>query len=330
MFAFLAEHRQVLFPAEMFADMYPSRNRRPSMPPQVLAAAVVLQTLKGCRTSTVCRRCGVICAGRRPGLGLYDTAFDPSLLTYFRRRPARSRHPNRIFEAVGEVIAATGVLAGRQRRALGSAVLDDGVATQDTVTQLIAAIRRVIRHVPGAVQIAAEDCTAHDYADPGKPRIAWDDEQARALLVDALVTDAIRLLAGLPAQPLDEQAANAVGLLALLAGQDVEPADGSDGRDGRRRIAPDRVISTVDPESRHVHKTRTHRQDGFKAHVAVEPETGLFTAVALRPGSGAAHHEAALAAELLAEETSPVEVFGDAAYSSGPCRRRWWKQGIVP
>jgi IS5 family transposase len=81
------------------------------------------------------------------------------------------------------------------------------------------------------------------------------------------------------------------------------------------------MISTVDPESRHVHKTRTHRQDGFKAHLAIEPETGVFTAVALRPGSGAAHHEAALALDLLAEEDEPIEVFGDTAYSSGPCRQ---------
>lgn len=324
-FAFLAEHRRALFPAGMFADMYPSRNGRPSMPPQVLAAAVVLQTLHGLSDADTVQalRCDLRWKAAC-GLGLYDTAFDPSLLTYFRRRLARSSRPNRLFEAVSEVVAATGVLNGRQRRALDSAVLDDAVATQDTVTQLIAAIRRTIRHVPGAAQVAARCCTAHDYGDPGKPRIAWDDEQARAALVDALVTDAIRLLAGLPAQPLDEQAATAVGLLALVAGQDVEPADDSDGRDGRWRIAqrtvPDRVISTVDPESRHVHKTRTHRQDGFKAHVAVEPETGLFTAVALRPGSGPAHHEATLAVDLLAEETSPVEVFGDTAYSSGPCR----------
>ncbi|MET8160590.1 IS1182 family transposase [Sphaerisporangium sp. NPDC005289] len=323
-FAFLAEHRQVLFPPEMFADMYPSRNGRPSMPPQILAAAVVLQTLHGLPDVDTVQalRCDLRWKAAC-GLGLYDTAFDPSLLTYFRRRLARSLRPNRIFEAVAEVVAATGVLKGRQRRALDSAVLDDAVATQDTVTQLIAAIRRTIRQVPGAAQAAAS-CTAHDYADPGKPRIAWDDEQARAALVDALVTDAIRLLAHLPEQPLDEQAATAVGLLALVAGQDVEPAEDSDGRDGRWRIAqrtvPDRVISTVDPESRHVHKTRTHRQDGFKAHVAVEPETSLFTAVALRPGSGAAHHEAALALELLAEEDGPVEVFGDAAYSTGPCR----------
>ncbi|GAA2412795.1 hypothetical protein GCM10010404_83420 [Nonomuraea africana] len=247
-----------------------------------------------------------------------------ALLTYFRRRLARSSRPNRIFEAVREVVTATGALKGRQRRALDSTVLDDAVATQDTVTQLIAAIRRVIRQVPGAAQVAAACCTAHDYADPGKPRIAWNDEQARAVLVDALVGDAIRLLAGLPEQARGEKAANAVGILALVAGQDVEPAEDSDGGDGRWRIAqrtaPDRMVSTVDPESRHVHKTRTHRQDGFKAHLAVEPETGLFTAVALRPGSGAAHHEGALAPDLLAEESAPVEVFGDTAYSSGTCR----------
>jgi hypothetical protein len=46
-FAFLAEHREALFPAGMFADMYPSPNGRPSLPPQVLAATVVLQALHG-------------------------------------------------------------------------------------------------------------------------------------------------------------------------------------------------------------------------------------------------------------------------------------------
>ena len=165
-------------------------------------------------------------------------------------------------------MAATGVLRGKHRRALDSTVLDDAVATQDTVTQLIAAVRRVIREVPGAPGVAAVQCTAHDYGDPGKPKIAWDDEQARAVLVDALVTDALNLLAHLPGQQLGEQAADAVGLLALVAGQDVEPAEGSDGSDGRWRIAqrtaPDRVVSAVDPDARHIHKNRTRHQDGFK------------------------------------------------------------------
>lgn len=63
------------------------------------------------------------------------------------------------------------MLAGKHRRALDSAVLDDSVATQDTVTQLVSAVRRVIREVPGAAKAAGRCCTAHDYADPGKPKM---------------------------------------------------------------------------------------------------------------------------------------------------------------
>ncbi|WP_405682504.1 IS1182 family transposase [Streptomyces sp. NBC_01238] len=325
-FAFLAEHRGALFPVVMFEDMYPSANGRPSMPPQILAAAITLQALHGLSDFETVQelRCDLRWKAAC-GLGLNDMAFDPSLLAYFRRRLARSTRPNRVFEAVREVVKATGVLKGKHRRALDSTVLDDAVATQDTVTQLIAAVRAVIREVPGADQVAAVQCTAHEYSDPGKPRIAWNDEEARAVLVDALVGDALRLLGHLPEQELGEKAANAVGILALVAGQDVEPAKDSDGRDGRWRItqgtAYDRMISTIDPESRHVHKTRSHQQDGFKAHLAVEPETGLYTAVALAPGAGPEHHEAAVGLDLLADEHEPVDAFGDTAYSTGDARQ---------
>ena len=75
-----------------------------------------------------------------------------------------------------------------------------------------------------------------------------------------------------PSRNWARKAAEAVALLALVAGQDVEPVEGSDGTDGRwriaQRVAPDRVISTVDPDARHAHKTVQRRQDGFKAHLA--------------------------------------------------------------
>jgi Transposase DDE domain/Transposase domain (DUF772) len=331
-FAFLAEHREVLFPAGMFADMYPSRNGRPSLPPQVLAAAVVLQALHGLSDFETVQelRCDLRWKAAC-GLGLLDTAFDPSLLTYFRRRLARSGDPNRLFAKVRQVVAATGVLAGKHRRALDSTVLDDAVATQDTVTQLIAAIRRVIREVPGAPEAAGRWCTAHDYASPGKPKIAWNDEAARAALVDALVTDALNLLRHLPGQQPGEQAANAVGLLALVAGQDVEPAEDSDGSDGRWRIAKrtakDRMVSTVDPDARHIHKNRTRHQEGFKGHVSFEPEAGLFTAVALTGGSGAGNHEAAVAAGLLAGEREELTILGDTAYGTGELREHLLADG---
>ena len=260
------------------------------------------------------------------GLPVTAGAFHATTLTYWRRRLAASDRPNRIFEAVKAVVAQTGALTGKTRRALDSTVLDDAVATQDTVTQLIGAIRRVRREVPGAAGVIGQHCTAHDYDDPGKPAIAWDDADAQDRLVDALVSDAHRLLGHLPEQDLGPRAAEAVALLALVAGQDVEPVEGSDGTDGRwriaRQVAGDRVISTVDPDTRHVHKSVHRRQDGFKAHLAIEPETGIITDCALRQASGAENHEAVVGLELLADEQPGLQVLGDSAYGPGQGSRR--------
>jgi hypothetical protein len=246
---------------------------------------------------------------------------------------AASDRPDRIFEAVKTVVAATGVLTGKTRRAVDSTILDDAVATQDTVTQLIGAIRRVRREVPGAAEVIATQCTAHDYDDPGKPKIAWNDAAAREQLVDALVGDAHRVLGHLPEAELDPKAADAVALLALIAGQDVEPVAGSDGTDGRWRIAPnvapDRVISTVDPEARHAHKTVHRRQDGFKAHVVIEPDTGIITDCAVTKASGIGSGDAAVGIELLANEPEPVRVLADAAYGSGELRAELAAAGHV-
>ena len=320
-FAFLAGHRRELFPEAMFADLF-KPGGRPSIPAEQVASVILLQTLHGLSDAeaveavTFDLRWKAAC-----GLAVTDSGFHPTTLTVWRARLRRSARPNRIFDAVRAVVAATGVLAGKTRRALDSTVLDDAVATQDTVTQLIAAIRRVARDVPGAAAVIAEQCCAHDYAQPGKPGIAWDDPQARERLIDALVSDTHRLLGHLPEQELGPRAAEAVGLLALVAGQDVEPAEGSGGTDGRwriaRKVAPERVISTVDPETRHAHKTRRRRQDGYKAHVKVEPDTGLITGCALTPAAGPAHSDAAVGIELLADEPDPLQVLGDSAYGTG-------------
>src|SRR4051812_20867775 len=180
------------------------------------------------------------------------------------------------------------------------------------------------REVPGAVEVIAVHGTGHDYDDPGKPQIAWDDAEARAALVDALVTDAHRVLGHLPEQPLGPPAAAAVALLALVAGQDVEPAAGGDGTDGRwqiaRKVAADRVISTVDPDARHAHKTVHRRDDGFTAHVEVEPDTGLIPECALTRAAGAESSDAAVGIALLADDDTtagPIAAFGDSAYGTG-------------
>ena len=324
-YAFLAGHRRELFPDAMFADLFPSSLGRPSVPADVVATVLVLQALEAlsdreaAEALTFDLRWKAAC-----GWPIEKPGFHATVLTYWRRRLAASAQPNRIFEVVREVIAATGVLSGKTRRALDSTVLTDAVATQDTVTQLIAAIRRVRREVPGAAEVVAAHCTAHDYDDPGKPAIAWDDAEARAALVDALVGDAHRLLGHLPEQQWGPREAETLALLALVAGQDVEPADGTDGTDGRwqiaRKVAEDRVISTVDPDARHAHKTVHRRDDGFTAHVEVEPDTGLIAECALTAAAGPENSDAAVGVALLAADdsvTGPVEALGDSAYGTG-------------
>ena len=346
-FAFLAEHRLALFPAEMFADLFPSGRGRPSVAPDVVASVLVLQALHGLSDRqaadavTFDLRWKAAC-----GLAVTGTSFHATTLTYWRRRLAASKSPDRIFDAVRTVIKQTGVIRGKTRRVLDSTVLDDAVATQDTVTQLVAAIRRVLRVVPGAEAVLAGRETACDYTRPGKPDIAWDDKAAKAALINALVLDALTLLNALTStdtdadadavegtvgdsdhsaddRPGSDEAEQALALLALLAGQDVEWVDdGSGGGVWRiaQKVAHDRVISTVDTETRHAHKSRSRKQDGFKAHIAAEPDTGLITNAALTKATGEATGDAAAGAVVLAGDdsfTEPGQVLADSAYGTG-------------
>jgi transposase-like protein DUF772 len=238
MFAFLAEHRRNLFPDQDFADLFRSGKGRRSLPGSVAASVLTLQTLLDLSDAETAEaaRCDLRWKVAT-GMVLDDGGFHPSTLTYWRRRLAASTRPHRINDAVRQVIDATGILRGRHRRAVDSTILADAVATQDTITQLISQIRRVARVVPGAAEQIARVCTGHDYTQPGKPSIDWDDPAAKDALVSVLVTDANAVVTALAGATLDESARQAVALLALVAGQDVEPAEDSDGTDGRWRIA---------------------------------------------------------------------------------------------
>jgi hypothetical protein len=353
-FAFLAEHRRELFPDELFADLFPSGKGRRSMPGSVAASILTLQTLhdlSDVETAEAARcdlRWKVAC-----GMALDDKGFHPSTLTYWRRRLATSARPHRINDAVRRVIEATGVLRGRHRRAVDSTILADAVATQDTITQLISQIRRVGRVVPGAAEQITVVCTGYDYTRPGKPDIDWDDPGAKDAVVSALVNDATALVAALTAAKLDEPAAQAVALLALVAGQDVEPAEGSDGTDGRwriaRKVAEDRIVSTVDPDARHTRKSPEARRDGYRAHLAADPDTGIITDEELTKAAGTENSDPAVAERFLAADSedntdndanhdgdgpattgrhtadaaaaAPREWYGDSAYGTGDLRQ---------
>jgi transposase len=333
MFAFLAAHRQDLFGDNEFEDLFPSGKGRPSIPASVMASILVLQTLHDLsdRETAEAVRCDLRWKVAT-GMALDDKGFDPSTLVYWRKRLAKSDRPQRINEAVRRVIDETGVVRGRGKRAVDSTILADAVATQDTITQLVSAIRRVGRIVPGGAEAIAAVCTGHDYSRAGKPVIDWDEPGAKDALVSALVNDANALLQALAGIEEDvaaqESVAAALAMLALVAGQDVEPAEGSDGTDGRwriaRKVAPDRVISQVDPEARHTRKSQQVRRDGYRAHVVAEPETGIITDEALTMAAGQANSDAAVAEAFVANDSAPGsdtrQWYGDSAYGTGDLR----------
>ena len=275
---------------------------------------MVLQALEGRSDREACRALQSDIAWKAAcGLALTDEAFHPTVLVYWRNRLRKSSDPERIFNAVRTVIAETGVIAGKHRRVLDSTVLDDAVQRQDTITMLAAQIRRVRRLVP---ELAAVWVREHNL-EGGRPPCDWDDRADIDRVVSELVDDANTLVDAVGALDLSDAQADAVALLALVAGQDVEPGDGPGKWQIARRTAPDRVISTVDPEARHIHKTQHSYRDGFKAHLAAEPDTGLITATRITPGNVG---DAAAAPDLITDEPAGTEVLGDSAYGSGEFR----------
>ena len=329
MHALLAEHRHRLFPDEMFEDLFPTRRGRPSVPADQVASVMVLQALEGLSDREAVRQLETNIAWKcATGLALTDEAFHSTVLVLWRNKLRASAKPQRIFDAVRAVITETGVIAGKTRRALDSTVLDDAVARQDTVTMISTQIRRVRKLIP---ELASVWVREHNL-EPGRPPCDWEDPGDRDRLVSELVDDANELVWAVEdlvenGTVLTDAQGDAVALLALVAGQDVEPGD----RPGQWRIscgtAADRVISTVDPETRHAHKTRSAYRDGYKAHVAAEPDTGLVTACDIGPGNVS---DADAAPGLIADEPAGTEILGDCAYGSGEFRDHLEQNGMQP
>ena len=225
----------------------------------------------------------------------------------------------------------TGAMKARAR-VLDSTPLYDAVATQDTVTQLRAAIRKLLAALDQVASPLAEDVRSvlvrdDDYDTVGKPPCDWDDKAARDALVDALVRDALAALGAIDGEALPASAAAAADLLALVAGQDVEEGD-----DGVFRIvhkvAKDRVISTVDPEARHGHKSRNRRFDGYKAHLSIDPDSELIDEVAVTPANAPDRDAVDELVGTLADEEDKPEILGDSAYADGATRAALGEAGF--
>jgi len=318
----LAEHGEQIFPDDYFADCYKDSKRgRPTIPARVLATVMVLQAHEGLSDQEAvdhleCDLRWQAAAGVDAGYA----AFHPTVLVGQRNRLRAAGRDKRFLEDTKVAARDAGVLRNRVR-VLDSTPIYDAVSTQDTVTQLRSAVRKLLRVLDRddpelAARVRAVLVRDDDYASVGKPPCDWDDADAREALVDALVRDALGALGALEGRKLRGPARDAAELVALVAGQDVEVGDDGVFRVARR-VARDRVISTVDPQARHGHKSRNRRFDGYKAHVSVDPDSELIDDIVVTPANT---HDADGVDDLLAghadDDDKPI-VMGDSAYA-GP------------
>jgi Transposase DDE domain/Transposase domain (DUF772) len=310
-------HREcfALFPDEMFADLLDGAGRR-SVPPMIVAVVMVLQRFEGCSDREAVDRFSFDARWKYAAGGLdFDyPGFVHTVLVDMRARLARSQNPGRIFEVTLGAARQAG-LVGR-RRVLDSTPLYDAVATMDTVTLVRSAICGLLA-VAGEREAGLRGLLARDddYLRAGKPACDYDVAAAREALVDALARDARAVLAGLDGQELGPVLAQAAQLLAAVTGQDLD-----EGADGvfriARRVAADRIISAVDPQARHGHKTSARGFDGYKGHVAIDPDAELITATAVTPGNTG---DAGAAAGLLAGDLPAAAEPAAGDDRAGPC-----------
>jgi hypothetical protein len=275
-YAVLHRERDRLFPDELFADLFSARGRR-SVPPSVVATVLVLQRLEGLSDRDAVERYSFDARWRyAAGVGSYDCGgwgrFAHTVLVDMRARLAKSARPRRIFEVSLAAAAQAGLVGAK--RVLDSTPLYDAVATMDTITLVRSALRGLLRVADDALEAELRQVltSGDDYASSAKPHIDW---RAR---------DAMACLALLDGRKPDAAVGQAAELLATVVGQDLERGDDGTLRIARR-VAKDRVISTVDPEARHGHKTSARGFDGYKGRIAVDPDSEIITDTVVGAGN---------------------------------------------
>lgn len=334
LYRLLADHGLTLFPNDYFADLYVDSVRgQPTIPARVMATVMLLQAYEGLSDAEATDRLEVDLRWQAAcGVDTGYVAFHPTSLVGQRNRLRASERPRRMFEDTKVLAKSSGAMRNRAR-VFDSTPIYDAVATQDTVTQLRAVIRKllVVLDRTGAVHLATLVRAAlsrdDEYNTPGKPPCDWDDKSAREQLVDELVRDCLFALSVLEGEELTGAVKDAADLLALVAGQDTEQGDDGVFRIARK-VAKDRIISTVDPEARHGHKSKARRFDGYKTHLSVDPDSELIDEVVVTPANTPDKNAVPDLIDSLPTE-DPPDIVGDAAYGDGATRAELKEAGLT-
>lgn len=337
-----------VIPDALFSDLYTGFGR-PPISPSVLMRLLLLMGRDKCGDEMATEnliydeRWRYMC-----NVPLHECVIHPTTLHYFRLRllfgtidaaqirrmkeegiRLRETPIHRIFEETKRAGVALGLLDPEAAQYIDSTYILGAAAVQDTFTMLFQGLRQVVQAHGRAVDAQAQEkvlsaLRRSEYTtDRRKPDIDWQDEAARAMLLIDLVQDAATLLT--VCEGMDTPAVNeAVAQIERLVAQDVDVTE--DGKATiRKGVARDRQCSVVDADMRHGRKSSSKRFNGYKAHLAVEPSSGMITALETTEGSlydGAA-------TDAILQQTSPVVMGGDNAYAAPEHRAAALERGTA-
>ena len=343
-YGFLALHRTELFQDEDFGGLYCSDNGRPSVPPSLLAMALLLQVHDGVSDEEAKARADFDLRWKVAlGVGLEERPFAKSTLQLFRARLVLHEQVRTVFQQSLTFARRTGYFRHRKIRVVldTSYILGSG-AVKDTYNLLGDGVRKLVQTLSASAGRKPEDW-AREYglsryfgsSLKGEAAIDWDEADAREVFLQSVVADADDLLEVArvaleqipPDNPKHQRLHEATELLSQLLLQDIErQADGAHLKQG---VSPDRVISVHDPEMRHGRKSASKRFDGHKGAIAVDPESQLITAADVLAGNIQDHERALELVEQVEANADVVveEAVGDCAYGDSVTRQAFANAG---
>jgi hypothetical protein len=347
-YGYLASQRDELFGDQDFSALYCQDNGRPSVPPSLLATALVLQAYDGVSDDEAKQRADYDLRWKVAlGIELQARPFAKSTLQEFRAQLILHDQTRAIFQRSLDVAKHRGIWKKghppdeRQhiKLALDTTHILGRGAVKDTYNLLADGIVQVLRGLARLLACeltdVAEEAGCSRYVQgpslKGQADVDWSDARARQRFLAEIVTEAEQLLDLVRGtrsdltkdSPEDQELVAAAELLARILGQDIERDE--DGPRLKRGVAPDRLISIQDPEMRHGRKSSSHRFNGHKAQVAVDTDSQLITAVEVLPGN-APDAERALEVVDSSEAATGCqveEVIGDCAYGAGETRAKF-------
>lgn len=345
-YGFLAQHGRELFRDEDFAELYCPDNGRPSVPPSLLAMALLLQTHDRVSDAEATARAAYDLRWKVAlGLEVDERPFVKSTLQLFRAQLVIHEQAQAMFRRSLEYARQTGYLQGRKLRvALDTAVILGRGAVEDTYNLLAHGIAQLCRALAAVAGQPTESWAQAQglgryfgSSIKGSGEVDWEEPTSREAFLSEIIQEGHRVL-GLAREirstlaedsEADQRISEAAELLTQLLRQDVEPT--ARGHRIRQGTSQDRIASVHDPEQRHGHKSSGSCFTGHKGAVAVEVESQLITGVAVLAGNAFDGDSAVALVEASEANTgSEVEqVIGDSAYGSMQVRKELGEREVI-